>query len=704
MKDFKFKNTSIFILFFLIMLLTSCGKPKAYKLDLSDKVEYCEFPPEFELPHVLHSNGVFKPLSVSDRRNLSSLLENKDNFIWLRINFEIPEPLKNKELGLYISQLRSASRLYLNNNMVRQYGNFPPHELSSGFQSLYFVFSSSSLIQDGTNSIYIKIWPGLYGTLSSKLYLSSQEDVFHHSETVTFFNSKIILIFLGVMFIIFFLYLFLYFVSIKTQEIKNYIYYGLINFYTIHFLIAMNISDFQWSTLTQLSYLGFVKFFLLYGVFSTIYFANAFIISYLQYKASYKNICIRMAIFLVSIILSFSMPSFAAIEKFIPVFVFLGILPFGFSVYCIIKAFLDNKRRKYVFSLLSGFTPVLIAVIIDGIIHAILHKEELPIFTLYGWQLTIYIFLGTLLKRFGKMYIHNTELKNQLEEFTAHLEDVVTLRTKELSDANSILSRGIETVSHVQHNFLPPRSKIFRGWELAIYYKPLDNNVSGDLYDYYSSDASLDGLGIFDVSGHGIPAGLMTILAKGIISQHFLNGLEYQEPISDVLKEINKTYIKEKVNVDNYITGILFRFSEFNQKGICSVELANAGHPCPLFYNSKEDTVTELKFSDPSQQYGIIGIEGLDVSFPPVSCRMSTNDMIVCYTDGLSEALNINRKEYTKDRIMDFIQKNNKESAQNILDNLVEDLNNYCDGQTQSDDITIVVLKRTNPKDYIEEI
>ena len=85
---------------------------------------------------------------------------------------------------------------------------------------------------------------------------------------------------------------------------------------------------------------------------------------------------------------------------------------------------------------------------------------------------------------------------------------------------------------------------MFRGWELAVNYKPLDNEVSGDLYDYYYTEQTLDGLSIFDVSGHGIPAGLMTILVKGIISQHFLNGISQEQSMSDVLKEINLSYIK----------------------------------------------------------------------------------------------------------------------------------------------------------------
>ena len=673
-------------------------------MNLADSVEYCEFPADYELPHVLRNTSSFKPLDSVSRRSFPKLMKNSHDFIWLRIKFTIPPELQNRDVALYISQLRSASRLYLNNNVVRQYGEFPPHEVSSGIQTCYYVFTRNNIMQDKENIIYIKVWPGAFGTLSNTIFLGEQSDVYHHAEHTTFFNSRIALFFCGVLFVIFFIHIFLYLVSTKTKEIKNYIYYGLLNFYSIHFLIAVFVSEVQWSTLVSISYLWFFKVFFCFGAYSAIYFANSFILSYMQYPPTVKGICIRIGILLVSVIFAFCMPSIEAYYHFFAVFLFLGAIPFTYSIKKMIDAWFDKEKKPYVISLLIGFAPVLLSIVADVILHLLLKKDEIPIITLFGWQVTLYIFLGYMLKRFGTMYINNTNLKGQLEEFSAHLEDVVSIRTKELSEANSILSQGIETVSHVQHNFLPSKNKTFKGWELAICYKPHDNNVSGDLYDYYNSDNTLDGLGLFDVSGHGIPAGLMTILAKGIISQHFLNGLAQQESISDVLKEINKTYIKEKVDLDNYITGLLFRFSGFNNKEICSVELANAGHPAPLFYDSKSGEVSELKLSDPSQQYGIIGIKDFDVSFPPINIRMKTNDIIVCFTDGLTESLNAERDEYSKSKVIKVIQEHSKLSAQNLLDKIVEDLDNFTGEQGQTDDITIVVLKRTSPKDYIEEI
>ena len=344
-----------------------------------------------------------------------------------------------------------------------------------------------------------------------------------------------------------------------------------------------------------------IRIFFYGGAYTTIYFANSFIISYIHRKDSKPVIIIRLVLFILPIILAFTFKTPKALNRFMPLIVIFGFLQFFFSIPWLIKSLINKQTRKNSMYLLVGFSPVLTGILIDIILKWGGLSPNLPYFTIYGWQVTIFIFLGSLLLRFGSMYMRNTELNTKLSEFNSHLEEVVAMRTKELSDTNYVLSKGLETVAHVQKNFLPAKEKTFKGWELSISYAALDNNVSGDLYDYYFTGPILDGLGIFDVSGHGIPAGLMTILAKGIISQHFITGRNQSEPLSDVLVGINNSYIKEKVNVENYITGLLFRFSEFNSKDVCSIEFANAGHPYPLMYIAKEDKVVELKQEEEKQ-------------------------------------------------------------------------------------------------------
>ena len=289
-------------------------------------------------------------------------------------------------------------------------------------------------------------------------------------------------------------------------------------------------------------------------------------------------------------------------------------------------------------------------------------------------------------------------------KFNAQLENQVESRTKELSEKNFILSRGLEAITLVQQEVLPKQNKTFKGWDIAVKYVPLDNEVSGDLYDYYFTGSKLDGLSIIDISGHGIQAGLMSILAKGIISQQYLDGIANKRSLTEVLLNINDIYIKEKVNVENYFTGLLFNFNDFDINDICRVQLANAGHPAPVLYSSADNKVTEVKYSKPEQQYGFIGVDGLPISFPTTNFYMSQNDILVCFTDGLTEAMNPQKAEYTKKRLMNILQENKDMNASDLLGKIIKDLKSFIEDAPLSDDLTVIVLKRDNSKEYLEEI
>ncbi len=697
--------TAFIILIFTSLIFSSCGrKNKYFRYDVSNYVSYLEASKEAAGPgHILPRSSEFKPLSKKQMKSLIKLLEKDDDYLWLRIQFILPEELKGRDIGLFLGYIRGADLLFLNNIGIRQYGDFPPNENSAGFTGQYFMFPQGMLDQNGINTVLIKIWPDAFGSISTRMFLSDRPDVFTVAENMTFFNSKIIITFSGILLVMFFMYVFLYIVM-KNYANKNvYLFFALLNFYTVHFLVPFFISEVSWAKPEWLSYSMLTKFFFYGGACVTCYFANSFIIAYLRKKDSKPIIITRIVLLLIPLLIAFALRTTKQLNIFMPYAAILGLTQFFFSIPRLIKSLIDKESRKSTINLIIGFSPVIIGLVIDIILKMGRLNPNLPFFTIYGWQITIYIFLGALLLRFGGMYMRNTELNTKLSEFNNHLEDVVALRTKELSEANYVLSRGLETVAHVQKNFLPPKNRTFRGWDLSISYTPLDNNVSGDLYDYYFTDSILDGLGIFDVSGHGIPAGLMTILAKGIISQHFVNGMNQSEPLSNVLVDINNSYIKEKVNVENYITGLLFRFSEFNKKDICSVEFANAGHPYPLLYKADEDKVIELR-QEEEKQYGIIGVEGLDVSFPPISLRVAQDDIIVCFTDGLTDASTKSGDEFTKEKLISIIQKYHSESAIMIMNRIMDALFDFLNREPISDDITVIVLKRTNSKDYIEEI
>ncbi|MCR4735571.1 MAG: serine/threonine-protein phosphatase [Treponema sp.] len=702
---YKFKRSLfLFLTMLIVFFISSCKKNDPFYYDLSNSIEYLVTPTYFNIGNIMQHKNEFKKLEKKDFRNLNKLSDKENTNIWLRINFEVPDNLKSKQIGLYIAQFNTADLMFFNNTPLRMYGSFSPNFITAGFQAQFFMLPITMLKQYGENSILIQFSTESKVSLTEPIYIGEQSKIFRSAEITSFFNSKINLFFAAVMFIIFIVF-FSFWIQLRSfEESRMFFSFSMLLFYSIHFLVPYFISEISWIKPIWLPYLTIIKFFFGVGAFTTIYFVNSFIVHYINYKETKRIIIIRLILWLIPTASIFFLKELDYIIKAAPFFTGFCLIQFCFSLPKLVKALYESSRKKNALMLLFAFLPVIITVIVDTILRFFLKIYYLPFVTLYGWQITIIIFLLYLLKRFGHMYKHNNELKLQLVDFNTHLEDIVAIRTKEISEANFILSRGMETISHVQKNFLPQKVVSLRGWDIAIAYKALDHDVSGDLYDYYYTDKTLDGLGIFDVSGHGIPAGLMTILAKGIIAQHFINGLENSESTEEILLEINKSYIKEKVDVENYITGLLFRFSDFNKKDMCSIEVANAGHPYPMVYSKAENSVFELKYSGEEEQFGVIGIEDYEVFFPPASCRMGTGDILVCFTDGITESLNFNREDFGKERLMQCIKDNNELSAIELRDKIMQELMDFIGSTEINDDLTLIVLKRTPSKDFIEEL
>ena len=700
------KQINIIILFLSFFTLFSCNehKPVFHRQDVSNDIYFLETPVDASIGYVMQNSANFTELKKEYRSNLNRALKNPYNLLWLKIDFVPDAEFKDKTIALYISQVQSSSWLWCNGNSIRKYGSIPPHEISCGTVSHFFMFQKPIINYEGNNTIYIQVWPGPLGMISNTVFIGEQQDVFTLSERHTFFNAKITIAFMTIMVLIFFLYLLLYIVLHKHTHTHVYLYYSLLSLFTSFFLIPFCISEISWAIPPFIPYFLIIKICLNISAQVTVFFANSFMLSYLKIKIPKKILYLRVLFIIIPSIVILCIPNYKTLSSFIPFQLFFCMLDFFICTPKLIKSFLHKNKKTDSLKLTIGFMPVLICVLGDIVIRGMMKIDTIPYITLYGWQITIYIFLFYLVQEFGTTFVHNLQLKSQVEHLNTNLEEIVAMRTKELSEANYVLSKGLESVAQVQKNVLPPKEKMFKGWDFSAFYRPLDNNVSGDLYDFYYTEEKLDGIGIFDVSGHGITAGLMTILSKGIISQHFISGLEQNISLTKVLEEINETYIKEKVNVDNYITGLLFKFSDFDSDDICHVQLVNAGHPYPILYDSKNQKISEQKYENQNEQYGIIGIDGLDVSFPTVNFDVSINDVIVCFTDGITEATNLNNEDFTKDRIIEIVKNNAELSSREIGQKIMTKLESFTEGTTIDDDITLIVLKRNNSRNFIEGI
>ena len=143
------------------------------------------------------------------------------------------------------------------------------------------------------------------------------------------------------------------------------------------------------------------------GAFSTIYFANSFILSFLQIRQSDKIMIIRTAIFAVGVLPAMFAPSYKLLSYLLIPSFFLTLAQFGFTIPKIIEHLKNKETRANAKKLFKGFSPVLCCIPVDFIMRIGFAYRDWPYFTIYGWQITVITFTAFLVKQFTNLYLNN---------------------------------------------------------------------------------------------------------------------------------------------------------------------------------------------------------------------------------------------------------------------------------------------------------
>ncbi len=297
------------------------------------------------------------------------------------------------------------------------------------------------------------------------------------------------------------------------------------------------------------------------------------------------------------------------------------------------------------------------------------------------------------------MFQHLTDLKNNLqykvlertEELLRAMEKLENTNAnllevnRSLETANRIAERDMNMAINVQTTIIPRVPASLKSWDISIAYRPM-SGVSGDFYDFYETNGVLHGVSVMDVSGHGIASGLITMIAKIIFQKNFSHDL--RKDLNDMIRNANLELINEIGDVDNYITGIILRFSGDR------IEYVNAGHP-DIIIKKYDSGKTFYAFDDAQNFKGMfLGFKEMDLPFHTNFIEVSVNDLIILYTDCIIEAKNRNEEEYGKNRLLDSIQHSPSGSAEQILASILHDLSAFRGTENLKDDLTVIVMKK----------
>ncbi|PKL37296.1 MAG: hypothetical protein CVV44_16830 [Spirochaetae bacterium HGW-Spirochaetae-1] len=280
----------------------------------------------------------------------------------------------------------------------------------------------------------------------------------------------------------------------------------------------------------------------------------------------------------------------------------------------------------------------------------------------------------------------NEELEAAFEEMEAVNDNLVTLN-RELEEAHNIQQRDMLLASKIQTSFLPSVTPSSDLYDIAFLFKP-SAGISGDFYDFYHENNILTGAGLFDISGHGVSSGLITLLARSIVFRIFS---KYKnEKLNTITEIINNRLISELGVVDNYITGILLRFREDK------IDYVNCAHPAMLYRKKSTGKTGMVMNKDGLSVSGpFLGIETLLEPYHEFTLVLEKDDCLFLFTDSLVESRNSNDEPYGEIKLLQSLEEAPHGDAASILDYIMQRFN-YHTGNANKlrDDLTAILIRK----------
>ena len=242
------------------------------------------------------------------------------------------------------------------------------------------------------------------------------------------------------------------------------------------------------------------------------------------------------------------------------------------------------------------------------------------------------------------------------------------------------IQRELELAHEVQMQFLPYERPELQGYRFFEFYRAA-NQIGGDYYDYITLPDGRQGIIVADVSGHGISSAL--VMAKLAADVRFCLSTE-TEP-SSVMTKLNKMMCDRRSG-DHFVTSIFMILDPATGE----VVMANAGHNPGV-----------LRFGDGELDLVAADLGGLPLGmfedqepYRQESITLKEQQMLVVYTDGVTDAMNRNDDRYGDDRFRRCLQAEGHD-VEEIGNRLITDVRKFTGGEPQNDDMCLVCIHRT---------
>ena len=239
------------------------------------------------------------------------------------------------------------------------------------------------------------------------------------------------------------------------------------------------------------------------------------------------------------------------------------------------------------------------------------------------------------------------------------------------------LERELEVASEIQQRFQPTSAPQINGYELQGISFPC-YEIGGDYYDFIKRSNGNLVVALGDVSGKGTAAALLMSSLHAAVHAQF----ETHNSLAETISSVNR-YLVESIPANRFVT--LF-YAELNPN-TGDVAFLNAGHNPPLIVHAG-GTMEQLAAG--GLPLGIMA----EADFREGRTKLHEGDVLVIYSDGVSEAVSPTGEEFGPTRLYEAVARNMDASAAGIRDRIESALTKFSQGTPAADDITLVIVKR----------
>jgi len=287
----------------------------------------------------------------------------------------------------------------------------------------------------------------------------------------------------------------------------------------------------------------------------------------------------------------------------------------------------------------------------------------------------------------GVLLLQTIALTDRQNSLLAGIAHQISLRIEnsllvEEIAARRSLEHEITMARNIQQSFLPKYVPIYPGWELGVTWQTA-REVGGDFYDFIPLPAGPHGprfgIVIADVAGKGVPAALFMAMCRTLLRSVAMSRIEP----GLTLERLNKILFKD-TETDLFIS----LFYALWEPEASKLSYANAGHNPPLLFAPEQPARTIA-------EHGMVLNVDQDAKYETYQLDCSPHEMLVLYTDGVTEAANTDGDLFELHRLEHLVLGMDDWKAQSVADRIAERVKLFTAQPDLLDDVTAIVIRRT---------